>query len=152
MGRYTSRPSGRTGWCWLWEGKYYDSKQQEAVMDSHERHSAHRAAFPLYKSPPVLTYWKIGRNGPGYAAAGIIGPDWRIFSQHHPFFFPFQPAFYPERDNGVTGRKGNFCSMSFLLVMVFGWRFPCEGLGKMKQRLLVFHSGVRRHSVISYGT
>ncbi|EGI62134.1 hypothetical protein G5I_09539 [Acromyrmex echinatior] len=35
-------------------GKYYDSKQQETVMDRHERAHGPRAAFPLYKSPPVL--------------------------------------------------------------------------------------------------
>lgn len=40
-------------------GKYYDSKQRETVMDRRERHAA---AFPLYKSPPVLTCWKIGRG------------------------------------------------------------------------------------------
>ncbi|KYN21482.1 hypothetical protein ALC57_06095 [Trachymyrmex cornetzi] len=35
-------------------GKYYDSKQQETVMDRRERAHGPRAAFPLYKSPPVL--------------------------------------------------------------------------------------------------
>ncbi|KYM82210.1 hypothetical protein ALC53_07210 [Atta colombica] len=35
-------------------GKYYDSKQQETVMDRRERAHEPRAAFPLYKSPPVL--------------------------------------------------------------------------------------------------
>lgn len=37
-------------------GKYYDSKQQETVMDRRERAHGPRAAFPLYKSPPVLRY------------------------------------------------------------------------------------------------
>jgi len=36
--------------------KYYDSKQQETVMDRRERGGARGAAFPLYKSPAVLTY------------------------------------------------------------------------------------------------
>lgn len=37
-------------------GKYYDSKQQETVMDRRERAQGPRAAFLLYKSPPVLRY------------------------------------------------------------------------------------------------
>jgi hypothetical protein len=37
-------------------GKYYDSKQQETVMDRRERAHGLRATFPLYKSPPVLRY------------------------------------------------------------------------------------------------
>ncbi|KYN08618.1 hypothetical protein ALC62_00288 [Cyphomyrmex costatus] len=43
-------------------GKYYDSKQQETVMDRRERAHGPRAAFPLYKSPPVLSVWQSPNN------------------------------------------------------------------------------------------
>lgn len=149
MGRYTS------GWQGLMltagRGKYYDSKQQETVMDRRERHSAHRAAFPLYKSPPVLTYWKIGQNGPGQRHRGNNRARPANFFARSSFLLSSAPAgvlagIAMERDNGVTSWKGNFCSMSFLLKMGFrlGIAFHRGGrdYGKWSSDFSVFYSEV----------